>query len=112
MKPIPNHPNYLISTNGEIYSLHRNKLIAQATTKKGYLQVKLYTNKQPYNLLVHRLVALTYLPNPDNLTDVNHKDCNKANNHVDNLEWCTHSDNLKHAYINGRIPEHTLHKGK
>ena len=55
----------------------------------GYFIVCLYKNKTHKYYLIHRLVALTFLPNPDNLPCVNHKDEDKSNNRVDNLEWCT-----------------------
>ena len=52
---------------------------------------------------VHRIVAKTFIPNPENKTDVNHKDGNKKNNHVDNLEWVTKSENTRHAYSTGLL---------
>lgn len=55
---------------------------------------------------VHRLVAKTFIPNPDNLPCVNHKDCNPANNHVDNLEWCTYSYNTNYGDANERRAAH------
>jgi hypothetical protein len=58
---------------------------------------------------IHRLVAIAFIPNPDNLKEVNHKDGDKENNSVTNLEWCTRSQNMKHAYLMGlRVPN----KGK
>ena len=59
----------------------------------GYFMVCLYKNKTHKYYLIHRLVALTFLPNPDNLPCVNHKDEDKTNNKVDNLEWCDHKYN-------------------
>ena len=50
--------------------------------------------------LVHRLVAMAYIPNPKNLPFINHIDGNKLNNHIDNLEWCTRSENARHSFIN------------
>lgn len=60
----------------------------------GYLQVYFRMNGKQINKLVHRLVAETFIPNPDNLPQVNHKDCDKTNNNVDNLEWVTHEENI------------------
>lgn len=72
--------------------------------QKGYVKVGLsYKAKNIKNEChgIHRLVALHFIPNPENKPQVNHKDCNKKNNHVDNLEWVTHSENMKHAWENG-----------
>jgi hypothetical protein len=75
----------------------------------GYFSVQVATyrsdsgktkSKRDY---IHRLVAKHFLDNPDNLPQVNHKDCNKSNNHVDNLEWISGSDNIKHAHEEGRM---------
>lgn len=71
----------------------------------------LYKNGKEKLLRVHRLVAMAFLPNPNNLPQVNHKDGNKQNNSVDNLEWCEQSDNMKHAYKNGlQIPSENQRK--
>lgn len=98
--PIPDFENYGINKKGDIYSFKRNILLHQGN-RGLYKKVCLYKNKIQYDLYVHRLVALTFLPNPDNLSQVNHKDGNKLNNCVDNLEWCTCSCNVKHAYDAG-----------
>ena len=64
----------------------------------SYLQVLLWKNGRRKMKYLHRLVAETFIPNPENLPEVNHKDGNKSNNCVDNLEWVTHRDNQIHAY--------------
>jgi len=56
---------------------------------------------------VHRLVAQYFIPNPENLPQVNHKDCDKTNNHADNLEWSSRKDNIDHAHTNGRMKKRT-----
>lgn len=68
---------------------------------KGYPCVVLHKNCKANSKLVHRLVAIAFIPNPDKLPQVNHKDTNKQNNHVSNLEWITNEDNMRHAFANG-----------
>lgn len=69
--------------------------------KNGYMQVILHDKERSSECLVHRLVARAFLPRVDGKEFVNHKDGNKANNRVDNLEWCTRSENMLHAYKSG-----------
>ena len=64
--------------------------------KDGYKQYNLHKNKKSYIMTAHRSVALAFIPNPDNLPLVNHKDENKLNCYVGNLEWCTESYNIKY----------------
>lgn len=94
--------NYIINKNGNIVSKITGKTLKPYAMKNGYQQVTLYSkdggNKK---FLVHRLVATYYLPNPLNLPQVNHKDMNKCNNDVSNLEWCDAAHNLRHARKNG-----------
>lgn len=77
------------------------KELSICTNDKGYLQVTLYKNRKGLNKTIHILVAKAFIPNPLGKPCVNHKDLNKANPHVDNLEWCTLSENSKHACDNG-----------
>ena len=65
----------------------------------GYFIVCLYKNKTHKYYLIHRLVALTFIPNPDSLPCVNHKDEDKTNNRVDNLEWCDHKYNMNYKGV-------------
>lgn len=90
---------YLISDVGEIKNINTNKIL-QGTIRNGYQMVKLTVNKIKKDYLVHRLVALTFLDNPLNLPQVNHKDKNKLNNSVDNLEWVSVQDNMIHRSKN------------
>jgi hypothetical protein len=114
MKPInyPNFNDYLIDENGNIYStlnskrfpLKQPKVLKQWSNKNvTYKQVTLQNKRagiKPSTFYVHRLVALTFIENPNNLPEVNHKDCDKFNNNVYNLEWCTHQYNMEHMNLN------------
>lgn len=79
------------------------KMLRPAILKIGYPMVSITKDSKQKSYYVHRLVALAFLPNPEGLPMVNHKDSDKTNNHVSNLEWCTNSHNLKHAYENGKM---------
>ena len=90
--------SYQVSNLGRIKSLNYNhtnieKILTPAPSNKGYLQVCLWINGKPKTLKVHRLVAEAFIPNSNNYPCINHKDENKENNCVDNLEWCTHEYN-------------------
>lgn len=97
--------SYFISSYGDVisYGQNKKKILKGTSDKKGYLRVRLSMNDNKYSRKIHRLVALAFIPNPDNLPEVNHKDGNKANNHVDNLEWSTGKQNVKHAVDNGLV---------
>lgn len=86
---------YLISDIGEIKNIKTNKIL-KGTIRNGYKMVKLTINSQKKDYLVHRLVATTFLENPLKLPQVNHKDKNKTNNSVSNLEWVSIKDNMLH----------------
>lgn len=101
MQKIENFPDYYISDKGEIYSVRQNgfKRLKPGKTQTGYLQIVLRNkNKEKVRFSVHRLVAETFIPNPKNKPQVNHKNGNKADNRVENLEWCTASENQRHRY--------------
>ena len=96
---IENHPSYFISNFGRVFSKKSNKVMKnRVVSKNGYQQITL-DNSQ---LLVHRLVAQAFIPNPDNLPCVNHKDENPGNNDFRNLEWCTYKYNSNYGTNPGR----------
>ena len=87
---------YFASPRGNIYNRHGG-LMASAVDHCGYR----HTILNGKNRNIHRVIAETFIPNPNNLPCVNHKDGNKQNNRVDNLEWCTHSENTLHSFRTG-----------
>lgn len=93
---------YMVSNQGRIMAVpkrtHRDGFVmSQPTGRNGYKTVHLRNGKTEKRPSVHRVVATAFIPNPDNLPEVNHIDGNKSNNRVENLEWCTRSENLIHA---------------
>ncbi len=90
---------YLISDNGEIKNIKTNKNL-KGTIRNGYKMVKLTIEGNKKDYLVHRLVAITFLDNPFNLPQVNHKDKDKLNNSISNLEWVSIKDNMIHRSQN------------
>lgn len=119
---------YQVSNLGNVRSLTRKvntfngmrttkgKVLKPLKTKNNYLRIDLRKNRKHKYILLHRLVALTFIPNPHNYPVINHIDGNKFNNNINNLEWCTQSHNIKeafrlgtakvykHHYIDGTLP--------
>lgn len=100
---IDEFPNYCVSDDGHIFNSVGDEIKQILNKNNGYMQVHLCKNGKPYTRKVHRLVAETFIPNPDCLPQVNHKDGNKLNNNVTNLEWCTQSYNIKHSIATGLL---------
>lgn len=106
---------YQVSSLGRVKSLSRRcsthwgtrlvpeKLLCPNVKEAGYLCLDLHKDGKSKEFSIHRLVAQAFIPNPNNLPEVNHKDGDKQNNCVDNLEWCTNLDNVRHAIQNGLI---------
>jgi hypothetical protein len=95
---------YYISNHGRVKSHKRGKerILKPSLTGNGYPAVIIhFPNKETKCQKIHKLVASAFIKNPDNKPQVNHKDGNKLNNHIDNLEWSTPSENNKHAWQNG-----------
>ncbi len=107
-KPIRGYEGYEVSNLGRIKSLNYNhtgceKILKPVNDGKGYLKVFLFKNGKRKNFQIHRLVAQTFIPNPDNKPCVNHIDCNPSNNCINNLEWCTYKENTQYALELGRM---------
>lgn len=93
---------YSIDRNGNVYSHRKNKYLKWNIDRNGYARVPLYDdNGNKKYKQIHRLVAQAFLKNVNNYKCVNHIDCNKLNNNVNNLEWCDYSYNNKYAYKYG-----------
>lgn len=108
-KFIPGYENcYLINEKGDIKGIHfhgKERILKSHLSRRGYLRVKLQKDGEKLSTGIHRLVALTFIPNPENKPEVNHKDGNKLNNHVFNLEWVTTKENVCHAWKTGLITQ-------
>lgn len=106
-KPITNCDGYFVSSEGRIK--HGDRILSGSIHDDFYI----FTNIKNKQIAIHRLVADAFLPKIDGKDIVNHKDGNKMNNCVDNLEWCTQSENAKHAHINNLQPKGlSTYKGK
>lgn len=99
-KKIKGYSHYRIYSNGRIYSEFINRYITPTEDSSHYLQNTLVDdNGNRKTIKTHRLVAMAFLPNPENLPDVNHKDFNRKNNNVGNLEWCTEKYNTQYTAL-------------
>jgi len=106
---------YAINRNGDIYCYPKDRglrgmkperIMKKYLKPEGYINACLYKYGKKKYIMVHVLVAKTFIPNPENKKCINHKDGNKQNNSIENLEWCSYSENHKHAYKNG-LKQHT-----
>jgi hypothetical protein len=93
--------SYLVSRSGQIFSLVRNKFLSQEHHPTGYKAVTLWCNSRAKRKFVHRIVAEAFI-GPRQKMVINHKDLDKTNNHLENLEWATIRQNLEHAWAAGR----------
>jgi len=98
---VKGHPRYEISRNGTIRNRENLKIKSQYVGSTGYYMVSFSYNNKSKPQRVHRLLATTFKPNPENKPNINHLDGNKLNNDLNNLEWCTHAENMRHAFRTG-----------
>ena len=103
---------YEVSNLGRVFHLPTSRYKIPSITKNGYYYVALWKNNKHKHWLLHRLLAIAFIANPKNKSEVNHKDCNKLNNSLENLEWVTHQENAVHSYLNGMTPKPPGHKYK
>lgn len=94
--------NYEVSSIGRVRNIKTGRILKQHKSYKRYMRVKLSLNMDSKTYQVHRLVALVFIPNPENKPQVNHKDSVRHNNNVNNLEWATNKENQDHSIKNGR----------
>lgn len=103
-KPITDYVGlYEVSSEGRVRNVKTGKILKPKNNRRGYLFVGLHKNGAIKNRYIHRLVAQAFIPNPNKLPEVNHKDEIKANNNLGNLEWVSHRDNSNYGKRNERI---------
>ena len=98
---------YLVSNRGSVYSLHRNRMMTPKKGKTGYLRITLCDNGRRRSTGIHRLVAEAFIENPEKKPTVNHKNENKNDNRVENLEWATNAEQNAHGTRTIRAMMHT-----
>lgn len=96
-KKIKNYETYMVFEDGKIYNSKTNKYLKPRINNEGYANIYLHKNGFGKNFKLHRIVAEAFIPNPKNLKEINHKDFNKLNNNVDNLEWCDRMYNVRYS---------------
>lgn len=108
-RQVKEHPNYEVNQFGEIRHKKRKQILKPRSNNGGYQYVNFKVDGKNTNFAVHRIVANAFIPNPNGYTEINHKDYDKTNNCVDNLEWVTSKQNKQHAYLK---EENHISRGK
>ena len=113
MIPIKGYENYSVDTNGQIYNTKTGRALKPSRSANGYYRVNLRKDGKTKTVYVHRIVAETFIKNPNGYTEVNHIDEDKANNAVYNLQWIDHKANINYATCQQRKGEtNTARNGK
>ena len=107
-KQIKGYPHLLISRAGNVWSTTYNRELHPFLTNRGYIRVCLSKDKTVKQVHVHRLVAEAFIPNPDNLPQVDHIDGDKTNNKVENLRWISHSENCRKSRPHAEKPNRAI----
>ncbi len=114
-KVIQEFPNYEVSDSGEVRNKKFNRILAFSETNRGfttYRRITLFKNNKRFYRSVHRLVAEAFIPNPDNLPQVDHIDANGKNNNATNLQWVTPSENIQKSFLqNTSVKTESCRKG-
>lgn len=120
-KELHQFPGYKISSKGRLFSCakknahlggfrySKKRMLKQRPDHKGYLWSGITVNGQSNHVTIHRAVAIAFIPNPENKPQVNHINCIKTDNRVENLEWCTNQENRNHAVKNNLVPKGERH---
>lgn len=101
---IPEYSTYSVTRDGRVWSNRLRKgWLTPNVDKNGYHRIHMIGDSgKRKGVYAHQIVALVYIPNPENKLEVNHLDHNKSNNCVENLAWCTHRENIQHDWANGK----------
>lgn len=100
-KEYPFNKNYIVYDDGRIYSKRFKKFLTPKVNHDGYHRIQIWKDNKCKYIAWHRIIAETFIPNPKNKPVINHIDGDKTNNYVSNLEWCTQSENIQHAFKTG-----------
>lgn len=100
--------HYEISSYGRLRNINTNRILQQEVLRSGYCSVRIFAGDKKLHIIIHKAVAYTFLDNPNNYTNINHKDNIRTNNNVNNLEWCTPSYNQYYKYTSGSFDSSRL----